>query len=361
MKLQFKTLILLLMLPVLAVANNDKCKGKYTKEKTIKKEFTVNADAGLQVDNSYGNVDVITWNENRTVIEVQIKTNGNNEEKVKQRLNEITVDFTGNMSLVTAKTIFNQKKDSWKFWNHGANGVNIEVNYTIKLLVTNSVDLDNDYGAISIDRLEGNAKVDCDYGQLNIGELRADNNYLSFDYTSNSTIAYMKSGKISADYSGFTLERGGDIELSADYTKSELMDVNDVSYDCDYGKVVIGKAHDIDGRGDYVTNRIGTVSGSLSLNTDYGSIKVERLTGSAGDVTIDADYTGIKLGFESGYNFSFDLDLSYAGFNGEENVIVTKSHKENSHKEYSGYHGKKGSGNLIKINSDYGGVTFIKY
>ncbi len=361
MKLQFKTLILLLMLPALAVANHNKFKGKHTKEKTIKKEFTVNRDAGLKVDNSYGNVDVITWSENRTVIEVQIKTNGNNEEKVRQRLEEITVDFTSNPSLVTAKTIFNQKKDSWKFWNHGANGVNIEVNYTIKLPVTNSIDIDNDYGAISIDKLDGNAKINCDYGQLHIGELRADNNYLSFDYTSKSTIAYMKSGKISADYSYFTLEKGGDIELSADYTKSELIEVNDVNYNCDYGKVIIGKANDIEGRGDYVTNRIGAVTGSLSLNTDYGSIKVERLTSSAKDVTIDGNYTGIKLGFESGYSFDFYLDLSYASFNGEENVTVTKTHKQSSHKEYSGYHGEKGSGNLIKISSYYGGVTFIKY
>lgn len=361
MKLQYKTLILLLMLPTLMVANHGKCKGKHTKEKTIKKEFTVNADAELKVDNSYGNVDVVTWSESRTVIEVKIKTNGNNEEKVKQRLDEITIDFTGSASLVTAKTIFNQKKDSWKFWNHGANGVNIEINYTIKLPVTNSVDLDNDYGTISVDRLEGNAKIDCDYGQLNIGELRGDDNYLSFDYTSNSTIGYLKSGKINADYSGFTLEKGGNIELIADYTKSELMDINDINYNCDYGKVVIGKANDIEGRGDYVTNRIGTVTGSLSLNTDYGSIKVERLTSNAGDVTIDGDYTGIKLGFDSGYNFDFDLDLSYASFNGDENVTVTNSHKDNSHKEYSGYHGKKGTGNLIKINSDYGGVTFIKY
>jgi len=361
MKLQYKTLIILMMLPAFMVANHLNFNGKYTKEKTIKKEFKVNNDASLKVNNSYGNVDVITWNENRTVIEVHIKTNGNSEEKVQERLEEITVDFTASASLVTAKTIFNEKKESWKFWNHGSNGVNIEINYTIKIPVTNSVDLNNDYGTISVDKLKGQAKIDCDYGQLRIGELLADNNSLSFDYTSRSTISYMKSGKISADYSGFTLEKGGDIVLDADYTQSELLEINDIKYDCDYGKVTIGKARNIDGRGDYVTNRIGAVSGSLSLNTDYGSIKIERLTNSAGDVTIDGDYTGIKIGFDSGYNFDFAVDLSYASFNGEEDVTVTKSNKENNHKTYSGYHGSKGSGNMIRINSDYGGVTLSKY
>ena len=359
MKLQFKTLIILLLLPVLVFANHDKFNGKYTKEKTVKKEFTVNRDAALKIDNSYGNVDVITWSENRTVIEVHIKTNSDNEEKAQKKLDDITIEFSGSPSLVTAKTRFNKKKGSWSFWGKNDN-VSMEINYTVKVPVTNSVDLSNDYGTISLDKLDGHAKIDCDYGQLLIGDLRADNNSLSFDYTSKSTIAYMKSGKIDADYSGFVLEKTGNVELNADYTNSEIMDANNVSYSCDYGKVVIGSANNINGTGDYVTNRIGGVSGSLTLDTDYGSIKVDRLLGTAKDVTINADYTGIKLGIDSGYSFDFAVDLSYSSLKGEDNVIVTKSHKENSRKTYSGYHGTKGSGNTIKINSDYGGVTFIK-
>ena len=73
--------------------NGGGLKGKYTKEKTIKKEFNINADALLKVRNSYGNLNITSWNENRVVMEVSIKTNGNNEEKVIKRLQQITVDF----------------------------------------------------------------------------------------------------------------------------------------------------------------------------------------------------------------------------------------------------------------------------
>ena len=359
MKLQFKHLIVLFLLPAFVLANDCKFSGKYTKEKTVKKEYTVNSDAMLKVDNSYGNVDIVTWNENRTVIEVHIKTNSDNEEKAQKKLDAISIEFSGSPSLVSAKTIFQKNKSSWSFWGKN-NNVSMEINYTIKIPVGNSVDLDNDYGAISLDKLEGNAKIDCDYGQLRIGELWGDNNSLSFDYTSKSTIAYMKSGKIDADYSGFVLEKGERLELSADYTHSEIMDIKDINYNCDYGKVVIGSANDIHGTGDYVTNRIGGVSGSLTLDTDYGSIKVDRLLGTAKDVTIEADYTGIKLGIDSGYSFDFDIGLSYCSLKGEENVTVTKSHKVSSRRTYAGYHGSKNSGNSIKINSDYGGVTFYK-
>jgi hypothetical protein len=366
MKQLFKTYLLLLLLaPTLVIASNDKFKGKYTKEKKINKEFTVNPNAGLRVNNSYGNIDIVTWNENKTVIEVTIKTNGDDEERVKKRLEEITVDFTANGSLVTAITNFGNKKknNSWSWWGDGNKGkkVSMEVNYKIKLSKTNTVDLDNDYGAISINDLDGNAKINCDYGQLIIGSLNAENNYLNFDYTNKSTIGYMKSGKINADYSSFSLEKAEQLELSADYTKSEIGSVTTINYNCDYGKVKVEKAKDVIARGDYVNQNIGSVSGNINLNTDYGSISIDRLTSTAKDVIIRSEYTGVKIGYDSGYNFDFIINLEYAGLNGEENLVVTKSSKDGSDKSYEGYYGKNNSGNTMNINSDYGGVTLKKY
>lgn len=360
MKRLFNTVVIIMLFPALVMAGGDKLKGKYTKEKTLKKEYTVNADARVSIDNTYGNVDVTTWDENRVVIEVLIRTNGNNEEKVQKKLDDIDVDFSGSASAVSAETMFNGKKNSWNWWGGKNNNVSMEINYTVKMPVTNSVDLSNDYGAINLNRLEGRANISCDYGQLNIGELMADNNDLDFDYTKNSTIAYMKTGSISADYSAFTLERTEAIDLSADYTKSDIQQANTVIYSCDYGKLSIGQASKIEGEGDYIPLRIGTLNGDLVVNADYGSIHVDRVSSSGGDINIDSDYAGIKIGFDSGYSFDFDLDLRYASLKGEEEVKVMHSNKENSRRSYRGYHGQQNSGNTIVIDSEYGSVTFYR-
>ncbi|MCH2489151.1 MAG: hypothetical protein MK211_03290 [Flavobacteriales bacterium] len=360
MKLLSKTLLLLFFVPGIVLAHNGEPKGKYTKEKKINKEYKVNANAGLRVDNSYGNIDIVTWNENRTVIEVTITTNGDDEEKVQQKLDEITVEFTANASLVTAKTIFDDTKNSWKIWNSKKNSVSMSIHYRIKLPVTNTVDLDNDYGAINLNRLEGNAKINCDYGQLIIGELLADNNLLSFDYTQNSTIAYMKSGTIKADYSGFSLEKIDDLELAADYTDSKIGEVNNLNYNNDYGKIAIDKVGNLVGRGDYIPNRIGTVTGSLNLNTDYGSIVINKVASTANNVTIKSDYTAVKLGYEAGYSFDFIIKLSFANFKGGNDVTVTNSDKGYTSKNYQGYHNIRNSGNNLNINSSYGSVSLTK-
>lgn len=358
--LLYKTLVALLIFPALVIgSNNSNLSGKYTKEKKINKEFTVNAGAEFKVDNSYGNIDVVTWNENRVVIDITITTNGNNEEKVQKKLDEITVDFENSPNLVSAKTRFN-KNGSRSWWNWGNSNVNMKINYTIKIPITNNVDISNDYGNINLGKLEGRAKISCDYGKVTTKELMADNNDINFDYTNHSYFEYIKSGKINADYSGFTVAKTNDLTIVADYTKSQVEIAENINYNCDYGSLTVDKVNSVTGNGDYLTTTIGDVYKNIEVKGDYGSLKIKNMTNNAGNISIEADYLNITIGYSSGYNFKFDIDLEHASLRDSDGFIFTKEKEENSDKYYAGYYGNSNSGNMIKIASDYGSVTFKK-
>src|SRR4030065_580807 len=178
MKNSAKLLLLCLLIP-LAIFASEK-KGKYTKNKTISKEFKVSKDATLNVSNKYGNIDIVTWNENKIVVIVKITTNGDDEDKVKKRLEEITVEFDANSSNVSAKTMIDKAAATWNFWGN-KNNVTMEINYLIKMPITNNVNLSNDYGGINLNKLEGKATINCDYGKLNIGELLNKSNRINID------------------------------------------------------------------------------------------------------------------------------------------------------------------------------------
>lgn len=355
--LLYKALIAFIFIPTLVLANNTDGKGKHTKEKKIHKEFSVNSDATLEVDNSYGNIDIVTWNENRIVIDVTITTNGNNLEKVEKKLDDITVEFSGTSNRVSAKTKFSKSRS---FWNWGNSNVSMKINYVVKMPMSNNVNLENDYGSINLDKLEGRATIDCDYGKITTKELMADNNTLTFDYTKNSYFEYIKSGTINADYSSYTVGKTNNLDIDADYSKSVVEIAEDVTYNCDYGSLTIEKANNIKGDGDYLTLRIGEVYKNVTVTADYGSMKINNMTSNAGDVSIDSDYMKITIGYSSGYSFDFDLDLSYASLRGDDDLEISKRIEKSSSKKYSGYHGSKGSGNTINITSDYGSVTFNK-
>ncbi len=354
------TLIALLVVPVAAQANNGNMKWQYTKEKTIKKEYDVNADALLKVTNSYGNLTLTSWDENRVVIEVHIKTNGNNESKVQQKLDEITVDFDASSTMVSAKTIFNKDKGSWG-WNWGKNNnVNMQINYTIKLPVKNSVHLNNDYGNIMLDRIDGHAKISCDYGRLEIGELHGRNNELKFDYTSKSTITYVNSANISADYSGFTIQKAGNLNINADYTNATIRQMEDLEYTCDYGKLEVEEANNVHGNGDYINVSLGTVHGNVDINADYGSVGIGKMAQDAGNISIRTDYTGIKIGYDPMYNFNFEISTEYASVKGKDDFEIGISKEKSSERYYKGFYGSESSENMISITSDYGDITFSK-
>ena len=73
MKKQLHILLAIVMvIPMLCMANPDKKTWDYEKTKKIKKEYNVNANALLRINNKYGNVDVISWDQNRIEIEVTI-------------------------------------------------------------------------------------------------------------------------------------------------------------------------------------------------------------------------------------------------------------------------------------------------
>jgi len=356
--LRFKYALLALMLAPLIILGNDGMKGKYNKEKTINKEFDVDATALLKVNNKYGNVTVSSWDENRVVMEIKIKVSGNNEGKVDKRLQEIDVEFDSRSDMVSAKTILAKGK-GWN-WNWGRNNLSVQINYSIKAPVKNSVHLNNDYGTIILDRIDGHAKISCDYGRLEIGELRGRNNEIRFDYTTKSTIDYMNSGTINADYSGFVLRRVGDLKLNADYTDANIGEMKNLDYTSDYGSMDVESVQNVEGNGDYISVDLGTVHGNVDISADYGSIKIGNMAPDAGNVNISTDYTGIKFGYDPGYFFDFEISTDHAAVRGKDEFDIRISKEKDSELYYRGFYGQEGSGNSVYISSEYGGVSFYK-
>ena len=357
LKIQYKIALLLLLMPFIAIANTDTVTAKTSKEKKIKKSFEVSSNATVKVNNEFGNLDVITWAENRVEFDITIKITGNNEEKVQEKLDGIDVEFSSSRDLVTAITQISKNKKNW--WNWGKKmSLNMEINYMIKMPITNSVDLSNDFGSIDLDKVEGRAKISCDYGKITTKELMADNNNINFDYSNNCYFEYIKSGKINADYSGFTVSKTENLELNADYTKSIIEISENVMYNCDYGSLKIDNVNNVEGNADYLTLRLGNVFKNASLRADYGSIKIDRVASKAGNININSDFTGITIGHDVDYSFNFDINLQYASLRASDGFNFTNKEVDSFDKKYDGYYGTQNSGNMVKIISEYGSVTF---
>ncbi|REE82018.1 hypothetical protein BX611_1561 [Lutibacter oceani] len=356
MKNLYKIIVLLLLIPF--ISNATERDGKYTKNKVITKEFNVNKNAQLTISNKYGNIGIATWDENRIVIKVSITTNGNDEEKVEKRLEQIYIEFDGNANDVSAKTIIEKNSSSWSLWGRN-NNVSMEINYLIQMPVTNHVDLNNDYGAISIDKLEGSSKINCDYGKLTIGELLNSKNSINIDYTNKSTIDFMQDGDIDADYSTLVVERTNTVNLNADYSHLTFGEIDFLDYNCDYGSLKIGTSGNLIGNSDYMHTTIEKLDGSGDFDMDYGSLKINELGDNIKDIHVKSSYTNTKIGVKPSNNFKINATLSYGSLKYGNNFTFNKEIVKSSSKYYEGYYNSSNTNGTITIKSSYGTISFF--
>lgn len=352
MKKQFSILqLFLLLIPFLGFSNDN---FNYTKQKTISKAYVVNSDAGLSIDNSYGNIFVTTWNEDKIEIEVLIKVSGNDKKWVNQKLDGINVDFTALKSMVTAKTVF----DNIGSKNNGKNN-NFEINYTVKIPKNGTVKLNNKYGNIGTSDLFSTTDINCQYGKINLGRLNGNSNSIRISYCSNSNIEFLKTGSTTSKYSGLKVDEVGKLDLLSDYSEVEINQGNDVNYTSRYGSVKIKKVNSLEGNGSYLTMYVGSLSSQLKLSARYSNISVDAIQSKAGNINIEASYTGTNIGFNPNYVFDFDVAVRYGDFKYDNEMSVNSREEGNTSKKISGFYKKKGE-NKVVISSNYGNIKLYK-
>ena len=324
--------------------------------KKIHKEIEVSKDALIEIDNSYGDLNITSWDQNIVVIDVLITVKGKNSKKNQKELNNIDVSFLLSPEKVRAKTKIGM---GWGFgWFHTSTSGKYKIDYNIKLPKTSSVDLTNDYGTIRLNSLEGKANISCDYGQLIIGELMADNNILAFDNTSNSSIEYIEGGVIKADYSDFEIEKAGNIDLYADYTKAYFNSIETLIFKNDYGELTTNNVGTLVGLGDHLTLKCGVLNKRLDLSEGkkYGSINIKQIQPSVESVIINAENNSIKLGMDKNWTFNYEFNMNYGGLSSSLALDHSISFETNNENYYKGTFNPSDTLSTLCIKSKYGSL-----
>lgn len=318
------------------------------KEKKISKLYNVNADAGINIKNKYGNIYVTTWDESQIAIDVVITVEGKSEDKVNRRLDAITIEFEALKALISAKTVFGSSSE---------NKINMQINYTIKMPRKGGVRLDNQYGNINLERISGIANIECQYGNVTAGELQADQSTIRLKYCDRSTIGYAKGITVDSQYSGLTIKRVENLVYKGDYSNFTSQDAGNVIYNGDYGELSLGDANNITLKGNYLSIKVGKLNGNFASNTDYSSIAI-GVDAKANNLAINAAYTTVEVKYDSDYSFDFDIALRYTEL--KSSGLTFQSKKEgNTSATYKGFYKIAGK-NKLNIALEYGEVKLTK-
>ncbi|MEZ5195016.1 MAG: hypothetical protein R2764_01040 [Bacteroidales bacterium] len=276
--------------------------------KKISKSFDVSKDAVLSVKNKFGKVNCINWDKNSISIEVTITVEASNQEKANKYFNGIDIAINGSSDRVTAVTTMEGKA-------FDSNNNEFSIDYMINMPKSISVEIDNKFGDILLDEVQGPAKIDLGYGTLNAKRLVGDANKLSIKF-SEGFIGYVKTADLELQYSELEIEEVNDMVADSKFSELQLGKVDVLTLETSYDDDFIGSVRDLDVEADFSDVEIRSLSERLIAEFDYGDLKVKDVDKSFKLIELSNSFSDAKIGFhsEASYRLSATVkmgDLNY--------------------------------------------------
>ena len=348
MKTIYNIFFFIVLIPKIGFAIEDN--HAYNKEKTISKTYNVNADAQINVSNSYGNVNVYLWDENKISVQVNIKVSGNNEGKVNDKLSEIDVDFSASQSLVSAKTTF--ENSNWKGGN-----LSYEINYIVKLPMNGSVDITNKYGNVIIDKLMGSSNITCHYGSITLGDFNNKSNTINIAYSNNSSIHSIDKLNLKSQYSDIAIQKVNQIEINGNYNDFAFQNIGSLDLNSNYSKVKSNSIQKVTIDGNYLTLKLGEIGKSLAISSNYSDVRLSA-SNKTDAISIIGNYTNSKITCSQDYAFDIDVSLKFGSITDDLGIKYIEKSEKNTSFSGNGYHINQGK-SKIKVITNYGSVQLL--
>jgi hypothetical protein len=295
--------LLLMQINLFAQNDNDNDNNKkyeFVKTKSVNKSYNVSSNDKLNVDNSFGKVEVHTWERNEIKVDVSIEVSASRDELAQKIIDGISVTDAQSGSSISFKT--NMKGN----YNSKADKSTMKVNYSISMPAGNPLHIDNEFGATTIPDYRGEVDLVSKFGSLTTGNL-----------------ANVKKIQVEFGKAKFESIAGGAVNIQ--YSKAEF----------------------------------GKLSGNIKMSLDFCSGIKMKLDNALSGLDIKASYSTINLKPESGLGASYTILTSFGSLKNNSGIKFDSDEDEGDkgpkfdHK----YTGRSGNGAVnIKVNTSFGSV-----
>lgn len=308
--------------------------GTAEKSRIISKTYSVDKNDKLAINNQFGRVVIHTWAKNEIKVDVEVKAFESSDSEAAQLLETVNITDTRSNDVISFKTTF--EKSSMNVWSRVKNGKEerrgVQVNYEIYMPAKNALDITNRYGSTVVPDFDGPINISSSYGSLTSGKLDNPANQVKVSYGS-ATMSDYTNGNLAISYGSLKLLNADKVNATIKYSSAKI------------------------------TNLFHGGNFELSY---AGGFRIDEVDKNVKNLNINSSYSGVTLGIDENADFNFDVTVSYAGFNYDNqkmnlvNQLVDpgKAKAWSPTKNYKGSMGK-GSDSKIIIKSNYGGVKFL--
>jgi hypothetical protein len=295
--------LLVLSAPVITQAQDVR------RQRLINKSYDVTADDKLQIENSFGNVVVSTWDKEQITVDIEISAKASTDDRAHGIMDKINVEDARNGHTILFKTQVNDIHNSDKNKDRNReNDRSFYIDYVIHMPASNRLSIENSFGKTEVPAFKGLVTLTSKFGSLNTGKL--DN----------------------VD------------QIDVEFGKAFITSVNN-------GKVMFKFNKE---------SRIGRVDGSVKISSEFSQNVQIGIADDIQELQLSESYSGVRLVVAKELSAEFEVHTSFGHFNNESDFEI-EEHKEDKDdygphfdKDYSGKAGQ-GKGR-IRIKSSFGTV-----
>lgn len=294
-------LSLVLSAPLPSLAQNVR------KTKLINRSYDVTAADKLQIDNSFGDVTVTTWDQPKITVDIEIGARAGSDEKAQDILDQINVKEDKSDHLITFKTSVGEihTHGNSRHDNGGDNRTSY-IDYVVHMPAGNPLDIHNDFGHTEVPDFKGLVNLKTAYGSLTAGNL----------------------------------SNLGNIDV--EFGKATIGDITN-------GKVILQYVND---------TRIGKISGNVRIVSEYSNRIQINVGESLQELSVSESYSGIRMVVDKNLSANITIHTNFGEFRNESEFTIKEKREGDDDmgphfdRDFSGTIGD-GKGQ-IKVKSEFG-------
>lgn len=323
------------------------------KKKIINKNYKVNSNEKLNIENQFGKVSVETWDKNEIDVEITIKVNSKSESKSLELLEDIKINENTAGASVYLKTVF-----PTNMYNTGKQSMTVD--YLIKMPANSALNLQNKFGNVYMDVFKAPLQLNVSYGSIKINKLVGDNKRVQVSFGS-ADIDFIDEINLESKYSKVNIEKISKGDVRNQFGKTYINDAGDVRITQKYGDLDIRKVHSITAQIEFSNVDIDALGKSADLTLKYsGNADIGTIGAGVDLLKVNASFSTVHMKFSETADLDFNAHLKFGDLK-INNIKISdymKNVEDNSNqKTYKGKIGKGGKGNLI-LDSNYSTIYF---
>jgi len=353
-----KCSLLILLLPLFAFAGKD---GERV-EKKINREFNIQSNGHVDLQNKYGNIDIAIGESNQVKINIVISVEASSVKKAQETLDRINIEFEEGNNRIQAKTEI-ESSSGWMSWfNTGR--IEMDINYQVLVPVDVYLDLVNKYGNIYVETSDRDISIELAYGNIRLGDING-NLKLNMSYSEGS-ISPIRDGHIVLSYSDLEMEDGNDVtmdnkytdiktgsiqklRMESSYSNLHAISIGQVEYNGKYDDLVLEYVGSINAESGYTGIVVDEFEGAGDFDMRYGDLKIHNIHRGFSRINVNTSYTGVELEFKPDAAFSLDAETNYCDIH-HGNLKIAEDTQRSSSSTLKGSRGLGGGQVIVRMN-----------